>query len=210
MKNIENYKTRFYTLMESTMGDVKPLISEAPQYEEYVEPEKEDFYIFLESLDEGYGKIEITEKSYSNYEYKITVKPGSYEPNEELTLTIRVNVNSKKSYKNNVGLFDDYLKVSSPLKYSGDAIRGKLKTTFLTSDDLDNPPRTIIGDKLNAFWNNNPKADYTIMLKFKMPSTQKEYDSIKPFSKYAEVKFDNVRGGKIKFTILFPDVTINE
>lgn len=28
MKNIENYKTRFYTLMESTMGDVKPLISE--------------------------------------------------------------------------------------------------------------------------------------------------------------------------------------
>ena len=209
MKNIENYKTRFYTLMESTMGDVKPLISEAPQYEEYVEPEKEDFYIFLESLDEGYGKIEITEKSYSNYEYKITVKPGSYEPNEELTLTIRVNVNSKKSYKNNVG-YDDYLIVSSPLKYSGDAIPGKLKKTFLTSDDLDNPSRTIIGDKLKAFWNNNPKADYTIKLKFKMPSTQKEYDSIKPFSKYAEVKFDNVRGGKIKFTILFPDVTINE
>jgi hypothetical protein len=206
MENIENYKTRFYALMESTMGDVKPLISEAPQYEEYVEPEKGDFHIFLESLDEGYGKIEITEKSYSNYEYKITVKPGSYEPNEELTLTIRVNVNSRKSYKNNAGLFDDYLKVSSPLKYSGDAIRGKLKTTFLTSQDA----RTIIGDKLNAFWNSNPKADYTIMLKFKMPSTQKEYDRNQPFEKYAEVKFDNVRGGKIKFTVLFPDVTINE
>ena len=29
MKNIENYKTRFYALMESTMGDVKPLISES-------------------------------------------------------------------------------------------------------------------------------------------------------------------------------------
>lgn len=28
MKNIENYKRRFYTLMETTMGDVKPLISE--------------------------------------------------------------------------------------------------------------------------------------------------------------------------------------
>ena len=28
MKNIENYKRRFYTLMESTMGNVKPLISE--------------------------------------------------------------------------------------------------------------------------------------------------------------------------------------
>ena len=28
MKNIEQYKNRFYNLMESTMGDVKPLISE--------------------------------------------------------------------------------------------------------------------------------------------------------------------------------------
>jgi hypothetical protein len=28
MKNIENYKRRFYTLMETTMGDVRPLISE--------------------------------------------------------------------------------------------------------------------------------------------------------------------------------------
>jgi hypothetical protein len=28
MKNIEQYKERFYNLMESTMGDVRPLISE--------------------------------------------------------------------------------------------------------------------------------------------------------------------------------------
>ena len=28
MKNIEDYKRRFYALMETTMGDVKPLISE--------------------------------------------------------------------------------------------------------------------------------------------------------------------------------------
>ena len=28
MKNINEYKKRFYNLMESTMGDVKPLISE--------------------------------------------------------------------------------------------------------------------------------------------------------------------------------------
>ncbi len=27
-KNIENYRKRFYKLMESTMGDVKPLIVE--------------------------------------------------------------------------------------------------------------------------------------------------------------------------------------
>lgn len=28
MENIENYKNRFYNLMESTMGDVRPLINE--------------------------------------------------------------------------------------------------------------------------------------------------------------------------------------
>jgi len=28
MSNIENYKKRFFILMESEMGDVKPLISE--------------------------------------------------------------------------------------------------------------------------------------------------------------------------------------
>jgi len=28
MENIENYKNRFYNLMESSMGDVKPLINE--------------------------------------------------------------------------------------------------------------------------------------------------------------------------------------
>ena len=32
MGNIENYKQRFYNLMESTMGDVKPLISEQIDY----------------------------------------------------------------------------------------------------------------------------------------------------------------------------------
>jgi hypothetical protein len=195
MKNIENYKTRFYTLMESTMGDVKPLISEAPQYEEYVEPEKEDFKVWLEAKNEG---IVTNEKSYSNYEYKITARPGSYEPNEVVTLHVLINFNTKPGYY--------YLKVSDPIKYSGDAIRGKL-------DRFTNGEYTFtrLGSNLKKLTSTEePVVEYDIMLKFKMPSTQKEYDSIKPFSKYAEVKFDNVRGGKIKFTILFPDVTINE
>ena len=173
MKNIENYKTRFYTLMESTMGDVKPLISEAPQYEEYVEPEEEDFSIFANDKNNNnivmFQRDNFNNLGYSNYEYRLKAKPGSYEAGEIITLEVRVK--------------NDHLKVSDPLKYSGDAIRGKIIKY---------------------------QSPCTIILKFKMPSTQKEYDSIKPFSKYAEVKFDNVRGGKIKFTILFPDVTINE
>ena len=31
MRNINEYKKRFYKLMESTIGDVKPLISEQPE-----------------------------------------------------------------------------------------------------------------------------------------------------------------------------------
>ena len=38
MKSINEYKRRFNMLLESKMGDVKPLISEAPQFEEFVVP----------------------------------------------------------------------------------------------------------------------------------------------------------------------------
>jgi hypothetical protein len=181
MKNIENYKRRFYTLMESTMGDVKPLISEAPQYEEYVEPKEEDFMVRL--LDKDGDFIPYSDRGYSNYEYKITAKPGSYEPNEIVTLAVSINVDDETNQFS-------YLKVSDPLKYSGNAVRGKLKQMRLK------PGLSGLVDDIN--------------LQFEMPSTQKEYDRNQPFEKYAEVKFDNVRGGKIKFTILFPDVTINE
>ena len=33
MRNIESYKNRFYNLMESTIGNVKPLISEQEETE---------------------------------------------------------------------------------------------------------------------------------------------------------------------------------
>ena len=38
MGNINVHKRRFDELLESTMGNVKPLISEAPEFEEFVVP----------------------------------------------------------------------------------------------------------------------------------------------------------------------------
>jgi outer membrane protein OmpA-like peptidoglycan-associated protein len=37
MKNLKNYKNRFYNLMESTMGDVKPLVNEGDEMSEQIE-----------------------------------------------------------------------------------------------------------------------------------------------------------------------------
>jgi len=36
MENLKNYKNRFYNLMESTMGDVKPLVNEGDEMSEHI------------------------------------------------------------------------------------------------------------------------------------------------------------------------------
>jgi hypothetical protein len=47
MGNIENYKTRFNQLMESTMGNVKPLIMEGPGDDVTVDKLPQDFQTFV-------------------------------------------------------------------------------------------------------------------------------------------------------------------
>jgi hypothetical protein len=97
MKNIENYKTRFYALMESTMGDVKPLISEAPQYEEFVTPTI-DMVIDTKSsslIDGNYNPIKNT-LSLNGNEYKMTLNEGMYNPNE--TIAVLFNMNNKLNF----------------------------------------------------------------------------------------------------------------
>jgi hypothetical protein len=90
MENIENYKTRFYTLMESTMGDVKPLISEAPQYEEFITPTREMLLdCFVDSKKTGaLNKITI---SMSGNEYKMTLPEGMYEANELIIVMFSID-----------------------------------------------------------------------------------------------------------------------
>jgi len=47
MGNIENYKTRFNQLMESTIGNVKPLIMEGPGDDVTVDKLPQDFQTFV-------------------------------------------------------------------------------------------------------------------------------------------------------------------
>ena len=97
MRNINEYKRRFDTLLESTMGNVKPLISEAPEFEEFVVPTLDmvkatNAYHFVEREDGSSVGEKIThKKSLSGQEYKITLSEGMYEPGEEISVSFKLD-----------------------------------------------------------------------------------------------------------------------
>ena len=93
MRNINEYKRRFNTLLESTMGNVKPLISEAPEFEEFVVPTLDmvkRFDAWSEPIptDGSFrspNAVELKhELSLSGNEYKITLPEGMYDAGEEI------------------------------------------------------------------------------------------------------------------------------
>ena len=81
MKNINDYKSRFYNLMESTMGDVRPLISEQ---------EVKDFSteIFEELKKNGFT----IENSNANY---VKATKGTF----SLSFQVQVDAQQQKYYK---------------------------------------------------------------------------------------------------------------
>ena len=90
MRNINKYRKRFYNLMESTLGNVKPLISEAPQHEEFVTPTM-DMLSYGEAHSSsdgtgGYGKTINSKTSLSGNEYKFTLAEGMYESLESISI----------------------------------------------------------------------------------------------------------------------------
>ena len=97
MRNINEYKRRFNTLLESTMGNVKPLISEAPEFEEFVVPTLDmvkatDAYHFVKREDGSSVGKEMTHKlSLSGNEYKITLSEGMYEPGENISVRLKLD-----------------------------------------------------------------------------------------------------------------------
>jgi hypothetical protein len=73
MGNIENYKTRFNQLMESTMGNVKPLISEQTE----IEVSPENAYNELEKLNVS-SPMEGT-RYYDELKFgNLTIKPINF------------------------------------------------------------------------------------------------------------------------------------
>ena len=98
MRNINEYKRRFNTLLESTIGDVKPLIFEAPQFEEFVVPTLEmvkSTSAYSEPIPTGgifrsSNAVELKHKlSLSGNEYKITLPKGMYDAGEEIKVYFR-------------------------------------------------------------------------------------------------------------------------
>jgi hypothetical protein len=98
MRNINEYKRRFDVLLESTMGDVKPLINEAPQFEEFVVPTLDmvkSVNAYSEPIPTGGSfrspnAVELKHKlSLSGNEYKITLPKGMYDAGEEIKVYFR-------------------------------------------------------------------------------------------------------------------------
>jgi len=94
MRNINEYKKRFYNLMESTLGDVKPLISEATQYEEFVTPTMDmssngTAYTSIGNV--GGGETINSKTSLSGNEYKFTLAEGMYKSLESISIDFTID-----------------------------------------------------------------------------------------------------------------------
>jgi len=83
MKNLNEYKRRFNILMESEMGNVKPLIMEQPEEEMIDEPVKEDPEVYdfdtVQYLKEKLGKSYIYDSVIFNRKRFETL----YKPNPD-------------------------------------------------------------------------------------------------------------------------------
>ena len=176
MRNINEYKRRFNTLLESTMGNVKPLISEAPQFEEFVVPTldmvKDTDVLSLENYKGDIKKLLGHEKTFNGNEYKITLPEGMYDAGEDIQVIF---------YMDPILMFLDEF--------------GNKVGISSKSDNV-----ILVGvDKWSV-----PSENIRITFQFKMPNTQKELKENSPFITYVDFRCKNVKGGKIKFTVEVP------
>jgi hypothetical protein len=185
MRNINEYKKRFYNLMESTMGDVKPLISEDTQHEEFVTPTiKMLSYGHVESLDtpgvekgwnksiKSWNKSIKSKTSLSGNEYKSTLSDGMYKSLERI-----------KVYFGIVGK----LKLIEKVLTKSDNV--------IDTKGLGNSTLEIINDE---------GLETELAFVFNMPKTQKEFKEKSPYIAYIDVPCENVRGGKLRFSAEVP------
>ena len=176
MKSINEYKRRFNMLLESKMGDVKPLISEAPQFEEFVVPTM-DMVLNYEVLSYNSQKMEDelpSELSLDGNEYKLTLPEGMYDPSEKII--VKFDIDPKIILKTVLGNDSRVTRSSNIREFSVE--------------------KNIENESSNKF--------KTVILVFNMPETQKELEEKSPYIAYIETPCKNVRGGKIKFSAEVP------
>ena len=174
MRNINEYKKRFYNLMESTLGDVKPLISEDTQYEEFVKPTIEMLsYGVAYTLigNGGYGKTINSKTSLSGNEYKFTLSDGMYRSLERINIDFTIDGKFK--------------------------LQEKVLSTDITKSD--NVTYTKVWGNSERGEN---LRDITFI--FNMPKTQKEFKEKSPFIAYIDIPCENVRGGKLRISAEVP------
>ena len=93
MRNINEYKRRFNTLLESKMGNVKPLISEAPQFEEFIVPTMDmllDTDVISKPNSSNSKDLNV-KTSVSGNEFKITLPEGMYDSREMIKISLDID-----------------------------------------------------------------------------------------------------------------------
>ena len=77
MKNLNNYQEKFYSLLESSMGDVKPLLSEQSIPTKF---QLNKTYVGIRSTDGKEYRITIKQIVPNGKDYMVTIQgPGTYE-----------------------------------------------------------------------------------------------------------------------------------
>ena len=181
MRNINEYKRRFNTLLESTMGDVKPLIFEALEFDTFVTPEKK--MLLFGGKDEDNNDFEPRVGVIDN-EFIITLPEASYKASGyiELMLVYPLSTSPNWDPKSNLKIPENVA-----IKGTSSEVSRKLQISNHPADH----------------YAGSDESDMIIFY-FKVPPTQKEFDNNQPYMDSFEIPCSNVRGGKIKITVEIP------
>lgn len=178
MRNINVYKRRFDELLESTMGNVKPLISEAPEFDQFVTPEKN--MLVFGGKDEDNNDFELRVGVIGN-EFIITLPEASYKAGGFIELMLVYPLTSSPNWNPKYNL--------------------KIPENVVISSGDDTPP-LLTPNRARAY-EGDDKSNRIIFF-FVVPKTQKEFDDNQPYMDSFEIPCSNVRGGKIKITVEIP------
>lgn len=178
MRNINEYKIRFNTLLESTIGNVKPLISEAPEFDQFVTPEKN--MLVFGGKDEDNNDFEVRVGVIGN-EFIITLPEASYKAGGFIELMLVYPLTSSPNWNPKSNL--------------------KIPENVVISSGDDTPP-LLTPNRARAY-EGDDKSNRIIFF-FVVPNTQKEFDDNQPYMDSFEIPCSNVRGGKIKITVEIP------
>lgn len=185
MGNINEYKKRFEILLESTMGDVRPMISEDQEFNTYITPTLD--MLTFEGEDEEHKDF-VPNVTVTGSEYFVTLPEATYQASSFIGINVIYPLTTSPSWNKNKNL---NIPPEVPLPYQSNT--NKLEIPTKSTENKQDPSGT----------------SNIIRFDIRIPNTQAEFDSNQPYGGSFTVPCLNVRGGKIKISFkIEPGATI--